>query len=192
MGLATEGTDIWLEPNDDPKRKLKFSWKLSELGQDQFVCVDTALPNRVVGEALRSRSVMEFADYDTVKAEVKYSENSRVDFLLSGTNLPNVYLEVKSVTLSRQNGLAEFPDSVTARGAKHLDALAQMVELGHRAVLFYLINRTDCDRFGVARDIDPNYAAALDDAKARGVEVMGYTADISPRYIVLGRRASSA
>jgi sugar fermentation stimulation protein A len=116
---------------------------------------------------------------------VKYGAGSRVDFLLSQPGLPDAYVEVKSVTLSRHPGLAEFPDSVTARGARHLHDLAQVAGTGRRAVLFYLVQRTDARAVGVAADIDPAYAAALERARAAGVEVMAHGTQITPEGVTL-------
>jgi sugar fermentation stimulation protein A len=117
--------------------------------------------------------------YDLVRPEVKNGEHSRIDFLLTGQG-PDTYVEVKSVTLSRTKGLAEFPDSVTARGAKHLVELSRMVAQGHRAVMLYLVQRTDCAGMTLAADIDPTYAQAFRDARAAGVEVMVFDCTISP------------
>lgn len=177
-GLAEAGTIVWLEPNDDPKRKLRYSWKLAEIG-GALIGIDTAMPNKLVGEALRARRVPELAGYSTVRAEVKYGENSRVDFLLSEEGLPDCYVEVKSANLCRKTGLVEFPDSVTLRGAKHMGDLATMASAGHRAVLLYLVQRTDCSDFAVAKDIDPAYAKATRAARKAGVEVLCYRAALS-------------
>ena len=185
MGLAEPGMKVWLEPNDDPKKKLKFGWRLVEHENGHFTGVDTSIPNRALKAALMARQVPGLPPYDLVRAEVKYGQNSRIDFLLSG-QVPDTYVEVKSVTLSRQNGLAEFPDSVSARGAKHLDELAAMVAEGHRAVMFYLVQRTDCSAVTLAGDIDPAYAAAFDRARAAGVEVLAQACQISPQAITLG------
>ena len=135
MGLAEPGMRIWLEPNDDPKKKLKYGWRLVEL-DGHLVGVDTSVPNKALRLALIQREIAALADYTDVRPEVKYGENSRIDFLLSAAGLPDCYVEVKSVTLSRAPGLAEFPDSVTARGAKHLEELANMARQGHRAVSY--------------------------------------------------------
>ncbi len=175
MGLKEEGLRIWLEPNDDPKKKLKFAWRLAELPGGQWAGIDTAVPNKVVKEALTLRKVPEFGDYERVQPEVKYGTNSRVDFLLDD----QVYVEVKNVHLRRDGDWAEFPDSVTARGTKHLNDLIEVVRSGHRAVMFYLVQRTDCARFKLASDIDPQYAAAFDEARAAGVEVLCYGTHIS-------------
>ena len=177
-GLAEAGTIVWLEPNDDPKRKLRYSWKLAEIG-GALVGIDTALPNKVVGEALRSWAVPALAAYKTVRAEVKYGENSRVDFLLTEDGLPDCYVEVKSANLCRKAGLVEFPDTVTTRGTKHMNELAAMVAAGHRAVVLTLVQRTDCSAFAVADDIDPAYNAAYQAARKAGVEALCFRANLT-------------
>ena len=184
LGLAEPGEAIWLEPNDDPKRKLKYAWRLVEHEGGHFTGVDTGVPNKVLRAALEAHAVPGLTGYDTVRPEVKYAEKSRVDFLLSG-GPQDIYVEVKSVTLSRQPGLAEFPDSVTARGARHLADLAQMVGEGHRAVMLYLVQRTDCARLTLAADLDPAYAAAFKAARAAGVEVIALGCAISPEGLEL-------
>ncbi len=185
MGLAVPDTRVWVEPNDDPKKKLNYSWKLNEYPDGTFCVIDTSIANRVVKEALSLRKIEELSSFSGFRPEVKYGDKSRVDFLLEDSSLGNLYLEVKSVTLSRHPKLAEFPDSVTARGAKHLNELSEVVTQGARAALFYVVNRTDCDVVDVARDIDPTYAKALDDVKANGVEVYAYGCDISPKGVTL-------
>ncbi len=178
MGLAEPGQKIWLEPNDDPKKKLKYGWRLVDHENGHFTGVDTSVPNKALRAALKAREIPELAAYEIVRPEVKYGENSRIDFLLSAPGLPDAYVEVKSVTLSRQPGLAEFPDSVTARGTKHLGELAAMAARGHRAIMLYLVQRTDCDRFTLAADIDPAYAAAFE--AAAGVERLIVGSRITP------------
>ncbi|MBU2992534.1 DNA/RNA nuclease SfsA [Octadecabacter sp. 1_MG-2023] len=186
MGLKDEGMRVWIEPNDDPKKKLDWGWRLAEL-PSAFVGIDTGAANKVVAEAL-VEGIDGLGGYDVIRAEVKYREKSRVDFLLSSNRRRDCYLEVKSVTLSRQAGLAEFPDSVTARGAKHLGDLAAMVEQGHRAVLLFLVQRTDCDHVTLAADIDPTYAAAFKAALAAGVEVICLACAITPDEIIAARQ----
>jgi sugar fermentation stimulation protein A len=188
MGLRDPGLSVWLEQNDDPKKKLKYGWRLAELPDKTLVGVDTSLPNRIVGEALDAGRIPPLAEYQTHKPEVKYSQKSRIDFLLSGDELPDLYLEVKSATLSRRVGVAEFPDSVTARGAKHLTDLSDMVAQGHRAVMLYLVQRTDCMHFDLARDLDPTYANAFEAAMAAGVEALCYGTQITPNGIALKDR----
>ncbi|PJI86268.1 sugar fermentation stimulation protein A [Yoonia maricola] len=185
LGLAEPGMKVWLEPNDDPKKKLKFGWRLVDHENGHFTGVDTSVPNRALKAALMAHQVPGLPAYDLVRSEVKYGENSRIDFLLSGGG-PDTYVEVKSVTLSRQSGLAEFPDSVTARGAKHLAELGRMVNAGHRAIMFYLVQRTDCTTMTLAADIDPTYKAAFDNAAVAGVTVLAQSCMISPEAITLG------
>jgi sugar fermentation stimulation protein A len=186
MGLAEPGTRIWLEPNDDPKKKLKFAWRLVDHGGGHFTGVDTGAANRVLKTGLMEGRVAGLGGYALVRPEVKYGENSRIDFLLTGDGRRDCYVEVKSVTLSRQAGLAEFPDSVTARGTKHLGELADMAQAGHRAVMLYLVQRTDCADVTLAPDIDPAYAVAFAAAQTAGVEAMAVGCRLSPNEIVLG------
>lgn len=185
MGLAEPGTRIWLEPNDDPKKKLKYGWRLVEHANGHFTGVDTSLPNKVLRAALQDGQVAGLPPYDNVKPEQKYGQNSRIDFLLTGGPAP-IYVEVKSVTLSRQPGLAEFPDSVTARGTKHLGELADVAAQGALAVMLYLVQRTDCARFDLAADLDPTYATAFAAARAAGVRAMAIGTHIAPTGITLG------
>ena len=184
MGLKDAGLRVWLERNDDPRKKLDYGWRLIEIG-DTWVGIDTGAANKVVGEALVAGRVPQLAGFDTIRAEVKYGTNSRIDFLLAGVG-GETYVEVKSVTLSRQAGLAEFPDSVTARGAKHLKELARIAQNGQRAVMLFLVQRTDCTRVTLAADIDPTYAAAFDVAMRAGVQVICHTADITAQGVTLG------
>ena len=183
IGLAEPGERIWLEPNDDPGKKLKYGWRLVDHENGHFTCVDTSVANRALRAALLARALPELAQYENMHAEVKYGEKSRVDFLLTGAGRRDLYVEVKSATLCRTPGLAEFPDSVTARGKKHLQELAGMVAQGHRAMLLYLVQRTDCRRLDVARDIDPAYAEAFAAARAAGVELLVYGTKITPRGV---------
>ena len=189
LGLATPGLRVWLEPNDNPRRKLRYSWKLLELGAGQLVGIDTSLPNRLMTEVFRNRELPELSAYSGVRPEVRYGEASRVDFLLSEPGLPDVYVEIKNVHLSREPGLAEFPDSVTSRGTRHLGELAAVARKQEsRAVLIYVVQRTDCHRFRPAADIDPAYAEACDAAREAGVDMLCYGTDITTRAISLGQR----
>lgn len=188
IGLAEPGMRVWLEPNDDPKRKLRYGWRLVELPGGHWSGIDTAVPNRVVKEALGAGAVAELADYGTVRPEVRYGERSRVDFLLTASGLPDAYVEVKNVHLRREDDWAEFPDSVTARGARHLDELSAMVAAGHRAVMLYLVQRTDCARLKMAGDLDPAYADAFARAAAAGVEMLCYGTRIDREGVWLGPR----
>jgi len=178
-GLADPETTVWLEASDNPKRKLQWSWKLAELPGGHFANVDTGLANRLVAEALTKGRIPALQGHCTIRPEVRYGEASRVDFLLSGPER-DTYVEVKSVTLRRSGTLAEFPDTVTARGARHLAELAKVAQAGHRAVLLYVAQRTDCTEVALAADIDPAYAAAAKAARAAGVEVLAHATTITP------------
>ncbi|SFB06213.1 sugar fermentation stimulation protein A [Poseidonocella pacifica] len=186
MGLADPGTRIWLEPNDDPKKKLKWGWRLVDHENGHFTGVDTSVPNRALRGALEAGQVPGLEGYHSVRPEVRYGTRSRIDFLLEDAERPPAYVEVKSVTLSRQPGLAEFPDSVTARGAKHLEELAKVAQSGNRAVMLYLVQRTDCSHFSLASDLDPAYAAAFEVARSAGVEVLVFDTKLSPEGVFLG------
>ena len=187
-GVKDPGLSIWVQPAANPKRKLKFSWLLVDHGAGHFSGVDTTLANRIVAEALAEGRFEDLAQYAHVKPEQKYGENARIDFLLRGERLPDLYLEVKNVHLRRESGLAEFPDSVTARGTKHLSELANVARQGHRARMIYIVQRTDAVRFALADDIDPAYASAFEHAKRAGLEVDVYDCQISPASVTLGKR----
>lgn len=184
MGLKDPGLKVWLEPNEDPKKKLKYGWRVAEPG-GVMVGIDTATPNRIVKEALEAQRVAELAAYGTVRPEVEYGTNSRVDFLLTEPGLPDAYVEVKNVHLLRREDWAEFPDSVTTRGAKHLYELSDMVVQGHRAIMLYVVQYMGCGRFTLAEDLDPGYAKAYRAARDAGVEMLAYGCDVSPEEITL-------
>lgn len=186
LGLREPGLRIWLERNDDPKPKLRYGWRLAELEDGHWAGIDTSVPNRVVREALEARVVAPLAGYGTVKPEVRYGTKSRVDFLLTEPGLPDAYVEVKNVHLRRDGDLAEFPDSVTTRGARHLAELSNMAAEGHRAVMLYLVQRTDCARLQMAADLDPAYAAAFDLARRTGVEMLCFGTDIDVHGVRFG------
>jgi sugar fermentation stimulation protein A len=186
LGLDAPGLPVWLEPNADPRRRLGMAWRLVELDGGHWAGIDTAVPNRVAGAALRSRRVPALAGYDTIRAEVRYGAASRVDFLAAGPGLPPAYVEVKNVHLRREADWAEFPDCVTARGARHLAELAAMVGQGARGVMLYVVQRTDCARMRLAADLDPAYARAFVAARAAGVEAVAHAAVVSPRGVEFG------
>jgi sugar fermentation stimulation protein A len=187
-GLAAPGTKVWLSKSDNPKRKLLFSWELAEvdLGSGpELVGVNTAHPNPLVGAAITDGTIAELAGYASLRREVKYGRNSRVDFLLEDGGRPPCYVEVKNVHLMRSARLAEFPDAVTARGAKHLDELSAMVALGCRAVMVFLVQIGSAGRFALARDIDKNYGMAFDRARKAGVEAIAHRCVISETDIIV-------
>jgi sugar fermentation stimulation protein A len=187
-GLAEPGTSVWLSKSDSAARKLAHSWELVEIdlgGGLEFVGINTAHPNLIVAEAIAEGLIPELAGYDTIRREVKYGKKSRVDFLLQAPDRPPCYLEVKNVHLMRQPGLAEFPDSVTARGARHLDELAAMAVLGNRAVMLFLVQIPSAVSFTLARDIDPTYGSAFDLARDAGVEAIAYRCTVGREAIAV-------
>ncbi|MCB1491517.1 MAG: DNA/RNA nuclease SfsA [Rhodobiaceae bacterium] len=171
-GLDHPGEPVWLSKSPNPKRKLAYTLEIVQPPEGGLVGINTQHPNAIVEEAIRAGTVPELDGCATLRREVKYGANCRIDILLEDADGRATYVEVKNVHLMRQPGLAEFPDSVTKRGAKHLGELADMVEAGHRAVMVYLVQRSDCDCFALAADIDPGYAAAFEAATARGVEAV--------------------
>ena len=185
LGLADPGLAVWLEPNDDPGRSLRFAWRLVEPGGGHLVGIDTSLPNRVVAEALAAGAVPALAGYAAVRPEVRYGTRSRIDFLLTGPGLARRLGRGEERPPLRGHGLAEFPDCVTARGTRHLVELAAMASGGARAVMLYLVQRTDCDRFRLAADLDPAYAAAFAAARAAGVEAIAHRCRIDHEGIAL-------
>ncbi|MGP0093762.1 MAG: DNA/RNA nuclease SfsA [Xanthobacteraceae bacterium] len=177
IGLAAPGARVWLSKSSNAKRKLAYSWELVEVDfgtGPELVGINTGHPNLLVAEALTAARIPELGGYTSIRREVKYGRNSRVDFLLAAEGRVPCYVEVKNVHLMRVAGLAEFPDCVTARGAKHLDELAAMVALGARAVMLFLIQIGSAQSFALARDIDPAYAGAFERARARGVEAFAH------------------
>jgi sugar fermentation stimulation protein A len=181
IGLDTAGSEVWLSPAQSATRKLPFTWELVRVG-DELVGINTAHPNGLIEEAIHAGRITELRGYTRLRREVPYGRNSRIDMLLEQDGRPACYVEVKNVHLKRTS-LAEFPDCVTARGAKHLEELGDMVAAGHRAVMVYLVQRADCDRFAIAADIDPTYAKGLTHAMASGVEAICYVCRISTAAI---------
>jgi sugar fermentation stimulation protein A len=182
IGLAAPGARVWLSKSANPKRKLAHSWELIEVDfgtGTELVGINTAHPNALAVEAIAAGGVPELAGYVGLRREVKYGRNSRVDILLEHPQRPPCYVEIKNVHLMRRPGLAEFPDAVTKRGAKHLGELADMVAQGHRAVMLFLIQIGSARHFALARDIDPGYGHAFDAAQAAGVEAIAYRCGIS-------------
>jgi sugar fermentation stimulation protein A len=175
IGLAAPGAPVWLSKSANPKRKLGHSWELVEVdlgGGPELVGINTTNPNALAAEAIAAGLIPELAGYGSVRREVKYGKSSRVDFLLEQDGRPPCYVEIKNVHLMRRPGFAEFPDAVTKRGAKHLAELADMVAIGARAVMLFLVQIASAERFALARDIDPAYGAQFDLARARGVEAL--------------------
>jgi len=182
LGLAAPGSRVWLSRSEDPKRKLPYSWELIEVdlgGGPTLVGINTVNPNRAVPAAIAAGLIPGLARYEEFAREVRYGDRCRIDILLNAPGRAPCYVEIKNVHLMRRQGLAEFPDSVTARGAKHLAELAKLAASGIRAVMLYLVQRGDAASFALARDIDPSYAEGFDRAIASGVEAMAFCCEIS-------------
>lgn len=186
VGLTEADSEVWLSRSDDPRRALPWSWELTT-HQGGLVGINTGRPNRLVEEAIAAGAIAELAGYESVRREVKYGENSRVDLVLGRADGALCYVEVKNVHLMRTRGLAEFPDCVTARGAKHLKELASLAAAGIRAVVLFVVQRQDARSFAVASDLDPAFARALGVARAAGVETLCYGCALSPEQIVLDK-----
>lgn len=186
LGLTDPGLRVWLSPARNPERKLRYTWEMVRIGES-LVGINTAHPNAIVEEAVRARQIEALAGYPELRREVRYGQNSRIDLLLDGAEVPACYVEVKNVHLMRRGGLAEFPDAVTKRGAKHLGELTEAVRAGHRAAMVYLVQREDCESFAIAGDIDPDYARAFQAAREAGVEAFVYACRLTPQAIVLDR-----
>lgn len=186
-GLAEPGSEIWLSRSTNPKRKLACTWELTRTPSG-LVGINTGHPNAIAAEAIVTAKIPELAGYAGLRREVRYGRNSRIDLLLEDGEGPDCHVEVKNVHLVRRDGLAEFPDSVTARGTKHLSELATIAQSGGRAVMLYLVQRADCDRFSLAADIDSSYGAAFVEARAAGVEALCYACDVTVEGIEIARR----
>jgi sugar fermentation stimulation protein A len=196
LGLTTPGSTVWLSESDRATRKYRHTWEMIEadLGTGpELVGINTGHPNALVAEAIGAGIIPELHGYTSLRREVRYGEASRIDLLLeSGADPRPCYVEVKNVHLMRVAGLAEFPDSKTERGVKHLRELSAMVAEGHRAVMMFLVQRGDATRFKLASDIDPTYATAYRAAAAAGVEMLCYRCRLSPTEIVVERRLDIA
>ncbi|MFN3585344.1 DNA/RNA nuclease SfsA [Phenylobacterium sp.] len=190
LGLNTPGLTCWLSKSDDPKRKLAHTLELVE-ADGGLVGINTLHPNRLVAEALAADAIPELAGYATHRREVRYGENSRVDFLLEDpldATAPRLWLEVKNCHLMRTPGLAEFPDCVAARSSRHLRELQAMVAEGDRAAVLFIVQRADCRVFSACHDLDPAFARGLDQAADAGVEVLAYACDLTTERVAIGRR----
>jgi sugar fermentation stimulation protein A len=182
LGLNAPGLPVWLSPSRSATRRLSHTLEMVE-ADGGMVGVNTMNPNRLAAEALERGRIPELAGYDLMRREVRYGAASRVDFLLSGADRPDCWLEVKNCHFRRDGALAEFPDCVAARSLKHLGELQAMAAQGDRAVMLFVIQRSDCDAFAAAHDIDPAYAAGLVRAAANGVEVLAYACELSPEGV---------
>lgn len=190
LGLNDPGARVWLSRSTNPKRKLAYSWELIEVdlgAGPALVGINTGSPNGAVAAALQAGLIPQLTGYARLRREVAYGGNSRIDILLEDEAKPPCYVEIKNVHLMRSAGLAEFPDSVTARGAKHLKALSEMVDQGARAVMVYFVQRGDAQSFTLAHDLDPAYARAFHEAALSGVEALAVAAEVTLEGLALPR-----
>jgi sugar fermentation stimulation protein A len=183
-GIKEPGLKVWLSKSDNPKRKLKYTWELVE-AEGTIIGALPNTANALAEEAVKAGVISELTGYDSLRREVKYGENSRIDLLLESEGRPACWVEVKNVHWQRGIGIAEFPDGVTSRGAKHLGELSNQVADGHRAVQLFIVQRNDCHTLRPAEDTDPVYAQALRDAAKAGVDVLAYACDVSTDGIVV-------
>jgi sugar fermentation stimulation protein A len=186
LGLNVPGLPAWVSVSDNPKRKLSHTLELVE-ADGGLVGINTMLPNRLVAEALETGTIPELAGYASVRREVKYGKASRIDFLLEDPARGRCWLEVKNVHLMRTPGLAEFPDCVAARSLKHLRELEAIVAEGDRAVVLFVIQRTDCNVFSSCHELDPAFGRGLNQAAESGVEVLAYAADVTVEGVRIAR-----
>jgi sugar fermentation stimulation protein A len=185
QGLLIKNNKVWLTKSNDPKRKLKYTLQIIESNGSK-VGVNTHLTNKIVLDALKNNKIKNFKAIE-IKTEVKFGDNTRFDFLITESNSKK-FIEVKNVTLSRTDKLAEFPDAVTSRGAKHIDELIKAKIKGYDVYLMFVVQREDCDQFSIARDIDPKYADLLSDAVKKKLNILCYDCKFSPKGIKLNKQ----
>ena len=186
MGLLNKGNKIWFSRSDNLSRKLKYTLEIIEVGK-KMIGINTLLTNKIVFEALSQKKIKNFVKFNNIKPEVKFSDKTRFDFLISD-NKEKCFLEVKNVTLSRKDEIAEFPDAITSRGTKHLKELIIAKQRGFESYILYLIQREDCKSFRIAKDIDEDYKIAFDKALKKGVKIICYDCKISTEEIKLNNR----
>jgi len=186
-GCMPAGANVWLSVSDNPKRKYPHSWQLVEVKPDVLACINTSLTNKLAHEALMQNQIEELSGFESCRSEVPYGdEGSRVDFVLEYADC-KAYVEVKHVTLSTEEGVGSFPDAVTKRGQKHLRELIQQLKCGDRAVLLFIIMRTDVNLVTPADSVDAEYGRLLREAVREGVEVLAYRAKIDPTGMSIDR-----
>jgi sugar fermentation stimulation protein A len=188
LGLLSEGNKVYFSTSNNPKRKLKYTVELIEI-KKRLIGVNTHLSNKIVLEALKNKKIKSLNIYNEIKPEVKFSDNTRFDFLISN-NKKKCFLEVKNVTLSRESNLAEFPDSITSRGTKHLNELIKAKKMGFESYILYLIQREDCGSFKIAKDIDEEYKNTLNRAIKNKVNILCYNCKLSKEEIKIDKQIS--
>jgi sugar fermentation stimulation protein A len=186
MGLLNKGNDVWFSESINKKRKLKYTLEMVKSGKT-LVGTNTHLTNKIVLEALNQKKIKNLNKFNNIRTEIKFSDKTRFDFLIS-CNKKKCFLEVKNVTLSRKNKIAEFPDAITSRGTKHLKELINAKKKGFESYIFYLIQRDDCRSFKIAKDIDQEYKIAFDEALKNGVNILCYDCKLSNEEIKLNNQ----
>ena len=186
LGLLNEGNKVWLTKSDDPNRKLKYTLQIIEDNKSK-VGVNTHLTNKIVLNALENNLIKEFSKDIKIKPEVRFGESTRFDFLISKKNY-KAFIEVKNVTLKRKPKIAEFPDAITSRGAKHINELIKASKKGYKIYIAFIIQREDCDQLSIASDIDPEYSQILSKAIRNKLKVLCYDCKFSPKGIKLNKK----
>ena len=184
----SDNCDVWVSFHDDPKRKLKYTLELTKI-EENLICTNTGVANKIAIEAIQNGVIKELQGYDTLKPEQKYgNQNSRIDILLSNKNDDKkCFVEIKSVSLNLGESLA-FPHAKTTRGQKHLEELRDMAKDGHRAVMIYVIQRTDNLPFRIAYEIDKKYFEIFEEVTKQGVEVLVYQSNINQKEIFIDKK----
>ena len=186
MGLLDVGNKAWFSLSDNPKRKLKYTLEMIEV-KNKKVGINTLLTNKIVLEALKHKKINSLNKFNHIKTESKFSDGTRFDFLLSNDK-EKCFLEVKNVTLLRENKIAEFPDAITSRGTKHLNELCNAKKKGYQSYILYLIQRENCDSFKIAKDIDEEYKIAFSKALKSGVKILCYDCKLNSEEIKLNKQ----
>jgi len=185
LGLLNEGNKVWLTKSLNLKRKLKYTLQIIE-DKKSKVGVNTHLTNKIVHEALKKNLIKNFNQNIKITSEKVFGKKTRFDFFLENKNI-KTFLEVKNVTLNRKDKTAEFPDSITSRGTKHLNELMIAAKKGFKAYLLFVIQREDCKKFEIAKDIDIEYANAIKKAIKHNVKILCYDCKFSSKGIVLNK-----
>ena len=186
LGLLNEGNKVWLTKSDNPNRKLKYTLQIIEDNKSK-VGVNTHLTNKIVLNALENNLIKEFSKDIKIKPEVRFGESTRFDFLISKKNY-KAFIEVKNVTLKRKPKIAEFPDAITSRGAKHIHELIKAGKKGYKIYIAFIIQREDCDQLSIASDIDPEYSQILSKAIRNKLKVLCYDCKFSSKGIKLNKK----
>jgi len=186
MGLLLKDSKVWFSKSNNPKRKLKYTLEIINVNK-KLIGVNTHLTNKIVLEALNKKKIKSLINYNNIKSEVKFSDNTRFDFLISNKT-KKCFLEVKNVTLKRKNQVAEFPDAITLRGTKHLKELIKAKKNGYESYILYLIQREDCKSFKIAHDIDEEYKITFNEALNNGVKMLCYDCKLNNEEIKLNKQ----